>query len=113
MIETIVLDYLNTNLFPVEAYTEIPINAPKEYVTIEVIDMGESNRIPYATIEVMSYAQSMYDASSLNNQVIEAMREIDQVDDIVSCKRGGGSNETDTERKTYCYRSVFNIVYYE
>lgn len=112
MIEQIVLDYLNSNLQNVSAFTEIPKEPPTSFVLIEKTGGGKDNYIERATITVQSYAESMYKAALLNEEVKELMENIITLNQISRCKLNSDYNFTDTRRKQYRYQAVFNLVYY-
>lgn len=113
MIEVTVLNYLS-EVLDVPVYVgEKPIKKPKEYVVLEVIDVGRINYIDATTFNISSYATTLFKAAELNEAVKEAMHLIVSEDTVSSSKLGGGGQNIDTESKEYCYESVFNIFYTE
>ena len=110
MIEVDVIKYLSQTL-GVSVTGEKPTKKPNEYVVIETIDGGRTNLINAVTISIMSYAGTLLNASKLNDRVREAMYDIVALDDISSCKLGGGSQAIDKQTKEYAYESIFNLVY--
>ena len=111
MIEAIIIKYLNEKLgIPTSA--EIPTSRPKKFIVVEEIDRGESNHIDAATISVYSYAETIYEAAKLNEDVIDEMSNIIVLDNISSCKLGGGGRSVDKDNKLPRYEAIFNIIYY-
>lgn len=110
MIEKIVLDYLTTAL-NVPVYMEAPENAPSEFVVLELVGNQENNRVCSASIAAQSYGASLYDAATLNNDVVIAMDLFNANENIGGCKMASSYNFTDTASKRYRYQSVFDIFY--
>lgn len=110
MIEKIVLDYLTTAL-NVPVYMEVPENAPSAFVVLELVGNQENNRVCSASIAAQSYGASLYDAATLNNDVVIAMDLFNANENIGGCKMASSYNFTDTETKRYRYQSVFDIYY--
>lgn len=110
MIEVDVIKYLSQAL-GVSVTGEKPTSKPKEYVVIETIDSGRTNYIDAVTISIMSYADTLLNASKLDARVRNAMYDIVSLKDISSCKLGGGSQAIDRQTKEYAYESIFNIIY--
>lgn len=111
MIEKILLDYLTTQL-SVPVYMEEPIDKPSSYVLIEKAGSGRENMIDSAFVNILSYADSLYNAAVLNELVKTAMYNSVTLDAIGSCKLNTDYNNTDTTTKRYRYCAVFDIVHY-
>ena len=110
MIEKIVRDYLKETL-NIGVYLEVEKDNPP-FIVLEKTGSREENYITRATIAVQSYGTSMYEAASLNAQVIDAMKQIIELDEISDCELNSDYNYTDTETKRYRYQAVFNITHY-
>lgn len=110
MIEKIVLDYLSANLNKL-CYTERNGQAG-EYVVIEKVGGGETNHIKRASIAVQSYADSMFKAAELNEEVKAIMEGIIELPEVSSCRLDSDYNFTDTASKKYRYQAVFDLVHY-
>lgn len=110
MIEKIILDYLNDKA-PVPACTEKPTPEPTKYILIEKIGGGRENHIDSATIAVQSYADSLFDAATLNENVKSIMHEIVELDEIFSVRLERDYNFTDTTKKKYRYQAIFDLVF--
>lgn len=110
MIEKIVLDYLNDKL-DVETHTE-EHEELESYVLIEKTGGGKNNHIFSGTLAIKSYAPTMFKASSLNEEVKEAMEHIVDFTDVVKCKLMTDYNFTDISKKKYRYQAVFDLVHY-
>ena len=110
MIEKIVLDYLNDAL-NVPVYMEMPENKPDRFVLIEKTGSSRENHIDFATITIQSYAESLYYAATLNEDVKQAMDDIIALDTVSSAELNSDYNFTDTETKKYRYQAVYDLVY--
>lgn len=111
MIEKIVLDFLNDNL-TVPGFMEENSEMPRKYVIIEKTGGGVSEYLKRATIVIQSYADTLYEAAVLNENVKDVMEHIVDIDDITKCSLNSDYNFTDTTRKKYRYQSVFDVTYY-
>lgn len=112
MIETIILDYLNENLENVTAYMERPADPEVSYVLVEKTGGGESNHIYNATIAIQSFAESMYKAASLNEEIKDLMRGAISLDGVAKVELNSDYNFTNTSTKRYRYQAVFDITHY-
>ena len=110
MIEKIVLDYLNDAL-NVPVYMEMPEDKPDRFVLIEKTGSSRENYIDFATITIQSYAESLYYASALNEDVKQAMDDIIALDTVSRAELNSDYNFTDTETKRYRYQAVYDLVY--
>lgn len=110
MIEIDIIKYLSASL-GISVTNEKPTKKPTEYVVIEAIGSGRTNYINAITVSIMSYADTLLNAAKLDARVRSAMYDIVALDDISSCKLGGGSQSIDRQTKEYAYESIFNIVY--
>lgn len=117
MIEKTILDYLNEKL-SVNCYMEVPANPPKKFVIIERTSGRRTNHINDVTFAIQSYADSLYKACELNEEVKKHMIG-DGVDyygivydtDISKCTLNTDYNYTDTATKSYRYQAVFDLVF--
>ena len=110
MIEVIVLEYLREQL-DVPVYMENPIAAPEKYVLLEKTGSTSENLIESATIAIQSYAGSLFDAISLNEEVKEAMKKIVMLDEVMGAELNSDYNFTDTTKKKYRYQAVFELIF--
>lgn len=110
MIEKKVLDYLNSVL-SAPAYLEKPEEPPKRYVLIEKAGSSRENFINTATLALQSYAESLFLASSLNEEVKKAMDNIIVLNDIGKSELNSDYNFTDTTKKKYRYQAVYDLTY--
>lgn len=111
MIEETILDYLSGKI-QVMVRMEEELDMPDEYVLVEKTGGGKTNHIRRATIAVQSYADSLYRAMQINEEVKEAMEDIVALDEISRCTLNSDYDYTDTTRKKYRYQAVFDIVHY-
>lgn len=110
MIEKIVLKYLDSKI-DVKACMEDE-KKHREYILIEKTGGGEENHIKKAVITIQSFADSLYRAAEINEEVKKAMKEIVELEDISKCDLNTDYNYTDVARKKYRYQAVFDITYY-
>lgn len=111
MIETTVQEYLQYKLGVIPVRMEREEGLPAKYVILEKTGSGEENKIRTATFAVQSYADSLYDAAALNEQIIEFMETLPAERDIFACELNSDYNFTDTTFRKYRYQAVFDIVY--
>lgn len=111
MIESIVRDYLADKL-TVDVYLEQPKEKPETFVLIEKTGGRLTEHIRSATMTIQSYATSLYNAAKLNEEIIKAMEDILELNEITSCTLNSNYNYTDTRTKQYRYQAVFNLIYY-
>ena len=110
MIEKTIIDYLNDNLV-VPAYMEMPEDKPERFVLLEKTGSSVENLIYSATFAIQSYAESLYEAAVLNEEVKKAMDNIIALDSVLSSKLNSDYNFTDTETKEYRYQAVYDLFY--
>lgn len=112
MIEKVVRDFLAQRL-NVPVYTETPEEIPQRYVIIEKTGSGKANRVNHATIAIKSHAETMYQASVLNDNAKDAMNALIEIQTISKSELNSDYNYTNTTDKHYRYQAVYNIVYVE
>lgn len=109
--EKIVLQYLLEKL-EVPAYMEVPEDPPKSYVVIEKTGSSRTNWITESTFALQSIAETMEEASELNEKVKEAMDGITTLPDISRSALNSDYNFTDTTTKHYRYQAVYDLVHF-
>lgn len=110
MIEKTICDYLTTKL-KCPVLPEKPSRPYSGYVFVERTG-GRGKFIKYSTVALQSYGASLYDAASLNEEVIEAMYEMVELNDITHVELNQTYNFTDASTKEYRYQAVFDITHY-
>lgn len=110
MIEKIVLDYLN-EVLKVPVFIEMPEKPLERFVLVEKTGGSVSNYIENATLAIQSYADSLYSAAELNEEVKDAMDRITFTLDISNSKLNTDYNFTDTTKKKYRYQAVYDLTY--
>lgn len=93
-------------------FAERPATPPEKFVIVEKTGSTTTDRITTATIVIQSYAKSMLDVISLNEEVKAAMYGLVTLDSIGACDLNSDYNYTDTSLKQYRYQAVFQIVHY-
>lgn len=111
MIEIIVKQYLEAQIYPVPVRMEVPNPEPEKYVLIEKTNRSEENKIEAITIRIKSVAPSLYEAASLSESVVAAMKAAPAHTGISKSKLNTEYNSTDTARKQYAYAAIFNLIY--
>ena len=113
MIEKIIFDYLNGSDLSADTYTEMPKTVPSKLYLIERTGGSETNKIKTANIAIQSYADTLYNAILLNEEVKSAMLNgLIELDSIAGVKLNSDYNYTDTTTKRYRYQAVFVVTYY-
>lgn len=114
MIETVLYDYLKGNgILNAPIYLEKQKNMPDTFYSMEKTGSTIENRIYQSTFAIQSYADSMYNAATLNEEIINVMLdEVITLDEVVSVRLNSAYNYTDTTTKQYRYQAVFDIVHY-
>jgi hypothetical protein len=111
MIEIVVRDFLAKKL-DVSVFMEEPEDIPERYVILERVGGGTSNGLKTATFAIQSYGTSLHDAAMLNEEVKEALEDIDNQDPVNSAELNSDYNFTDTETHRYRYQAVYDLIYY-
>lgn len=110
MIELILKQFLDSRL-------EVPVLLEKErqltgkFVIFEKTGGSSSNQLKTATIAIQSYAESLYEAALLNEEVKEVMSNLVEVTNVSGVTLNSDYNFTDAETKQYRYQAVFDINY--
>lgn len=110
MIETTILNYLKSKL-SVNVYTEIPADPPASFVVFEKTGSSRDNRLDKATVAFQSYADSLYNAAELNEEVKEVVEGMIELPCISKCYLNSDYNFTDTAIKQYRYQALYVITY--
>lgn len=111
MIEIIILNHLKENL-TVPVSLEKPSSQIKSYVVFEKTSSGKNNHLPSATFAFQSYADTLYNAVILNEEVKSAVEDLVLLDEIRGLDLNSDYNFTDTTTKEYRYQAVYDIRYY-
>lgn len=110
MIELIIKNHLEKNL-KVPVYLEKEENMPHSYVIFEKTSGGQKNQINSATFAFQSYAQSMYEAGKLNEELKAAVFKLQWSKEVGGVRLNSDYNFTDLTTKNYRYQAVFDITY--
>ena len=111
MIEQIILDYVSAAL-SVPVRMEIPADPPARFVVLKRSGRGRENRLEAANLIADSYAESLLEASRLNEQVKAVLDELDSLDEISDAQLATDYPLTDTASKQYRYQAVYEIYHY-
>lgn len=111
MIEIIILNHLKSRL-NVPVSLEKPSSQTGSYVVFEKTSSGKSNHLPSVTIAFQSYANTLYDAVVLNEEVKQVVESLIELDEIRGLTLNSDYNFTDTTTKEYRYQAVYDIKYY-
>lgn len=111
MIEKIIKDYIRDNL-NIPCYLEFPIMPDPRFIIVEKTGGTDETYIRSGVIAVQSYAESMYEAAKLNEEIKKVMFNMAELNEICKVSLNSDYNYTDTAQKRYRYQAVFDITYY-
>jgi len=111
MIEILIKQYLDGHL-SVPSFLQYPETAPVRFVLFEKTSSSKKNHLPTATIAFKSYAESMYEAAKINEELKEVVENLIELDNIRGIKLNSDYNFTDTTTKQNRYQAVFDIKHY-
>lgn len=111
MIETIVIDYLNSKLsVPVAGVT--PEGPPASYCTVQRSGGDERDGLQAALIAVRSVGPSLWAAVQLSAEVKAAMAGLrDEVGSVFSCRLNTEYEDSRPKTMEHGYKAVFRITY--
>ena len=112
MIEVAIRKYLEDNLDNIPVFMEYPKNPKKEFIVLQLADSGQINYIDAATFFITIYADSLYAAAELNDEVISLLFDAVQLPGISSSSLGQNQSGTDSANHLYTYTLTFNFYYY-
>lgn len=110
MIETLIREYLNRAL-SVPVYLEHPEPEPDVYLLMERTGGSRTDHVDGATIAIQSYASSLYEAASLNEQVKAAFETMLAETWLAGARLNSDYNFTDPTTKRYRYQAVYDVNY--
>lgn len=111
MIEIIIKQFLDSHL-SVPSFLERPEIAPGRYVLFEKTGSDKSNHLPSATIAFQSYADSLYEAATLNEEVKAVVESMIELNEIRGINLNTDYPFTDPTKKEYRYQALFDIKHY-
>lgn len=111
MIELIIKKFLDGHL-SVPSFFEHQKELPSSYVLIEKTSSGKENHLKSSTFAFQSYAESMFDAATLNEEVKAAVESMIELNEISGVQLNSDYNFTDITTKKYRYQAVFDINHY-
>ena len=112
MIETTILNYLNSHIDTIRAYMERPKKKPDRFIIIEITGQRKEENILRSTVAIQSYGTSLQDAAMIDDLVDEVMDGITELDEISAIRLNSSYNYTDGSTGEYRYQSVFAITHY-
>lgn len=110
MIELIIKEHLE-KILSVPVYLEHQEKMPESFVIFEKTSGGYKNKLNSATFAFQSYANSMYEAAILNEELKAAIFKLTENKNIGGVRLNSDYNFTDTMTKRYRYQAVFDITY--
>lgn len=111
MIEETILNHLKSAL-DAPVGMEVPPEPTGRFVVMEKTGSGRTDHICRAVVAVQSCAESLLEAARLNEQVKQAMEDLDELDEIAAVRLNTDCNFTDPSAKRYRYQAVFDITHY-
>lgn len=112
IIEQKLYNFLRSKL-SVHVGLERPEKPGKTFVIIERVGGSEGNYISHATFAIKSVAPTLFEAATLDHDVVAAMRDFTDVDNVSGCALNADTNFTDTTTKEYRYQATFLVDYME
>ena len=112
MIETTLLNYLNTSNLSATVYMEQPPEKPAAFFLLEKTGGGRTNHINESNFIVQSCAPSLAMAANMNEEIKQALYDAITLDEISRVELNGDYNYTDSNTKQYKYQAVFVITHY-
>lgn len=114
LIEEIVKNYLKDEM-DISVTLEFPDMKNQKisnFLVLEKIGSNDTQHLKGALIAIQSYADSLYQASVLNEVVKQKMKSIIELNEISKCTCNSDYNFTDTVSKRYRYQAIFDISYF-
>jgi len=112
MLEVVLKQYLEAVLDE-PVYLEIPAGAAAEYYSLERVGGRETDEGVYeSSITIESHGSSMYKSALMDEAVIAAMKDANTCEEIYGVRLNSHYNATDTERKIYKYKALFDVNHY-
>ncbi|HEN4322757.1 TPA: hypothetical protein ACGT32_002064 [Streptococcus agalactiae] len=111
MIELIIKKHLDKHL-SVPCFFEHQTDNYNRYVILEKTGGTKKNHVCSATFAFQSYAESMYEAATLNEEVKIVVEQLEELSEVSGVHLNADYNFTDTQTKKYRYQAVFDINYY-
>lgn len=112
MIEATIRKYLEDNLDNIPVLMEFPKNPPKKFIVMQLADGGKVNHIDAATFFLTVYANSLYEAAEVNEDVIDLLNDAISIPGITKSMLGQNQSGTDSANHLYTYNLTFNFYYY-
>lgn len=120
MIETTLINYLESRLTDLEGFGSVPVymEFPAEqtdyFVVIDRTGGSYENRVTSAMFAFQSVAPSLLQAATLNRHVLEAVKDAVGLPEIGGVHiESPGYNFTDSRTKQYRYQMVAEVFYIE
>lgn len=110
MIETLLINYLDSNL-DVFVGMESPEQVT-DYVIVDKTGSSRQNKIVTSTIAIQSYGATLYEAMVLNDEVARVMDGFAELGEVISVKLDTDYNFTNTVTKQYRWQAVYQITHY-
>lgn len=111
MIEVALRDYLTDNI-GVPVLMEHPKTSSKKFILLQLADGGQINHIDAATFFVNVYADSLYEAAELKEEVKTLLLDATSIPGITKSSLGQEQAATDSANHLYQYNLTFNFYYY-
>lgn len=109
IIDEIVIEYLS-KVLDEPVFKEKPKNI-KRYVLVQRSGRNEKDKLYNASFIFQSYAESLFEAASLNERVIKAMENMVTLSIVSASKHIDDYEYTNTQTKEYRYQAIFGVYY--
>ena len=111
MIETVLRDYAAAAL-QVPVFLEIPAAPPARFVVLKRSGAGRERFLENGYLIADSYAESLFEAASLNEKVKSVLDSLDTLDEVGMVQLSADYPVIDTDNKRYRYQAVYEINHY-
>lgn len=111
MIELELKNYLEEKT-KLDVFMMLPINKPKEFISIERIGGDYENMLKSSTFAIQSWGESLFNVATLNEEIKNHLFEFTENEKVSKVKINSDYNFTDTTTKKYRYQIVAEIWHY-
>lgn len=116
MIESYLLNYLNTSALEDRAYMEDPDETNQRFYTVEKTGSDHEDGIETATFAIRSVSRrpggSLEQAARMNLMLKAELKALAAQPEIANVDINSDYNDTDTQTKSYAYQCVVDVAYY-
>ena len=112
MIETVLLNYLNSAGLSAQVYMEQPAKKPSAFFILEKSGGGQTDHISESDFIVQSYGRTLYEAACMNEEIKAVMLRANTLNEVSAVELNSDYNYTNAESKSYRYQAIFVVTHY-